>query len=68
MGRWGEGWGGGEREEGWGEGGRELVACDLMTENPGSNKKALMTKAKAVVIEDDSRVNMPSHLSTKVKS
>ena len=32
-----------------------LVARDVMSENPGSNKKALVTKAKAVVAEDDAR-------------
>ena len=29
-----------------------LVAHDLMAENPGSNKKALVTKAKTAVIEE----------------
>ena len=32
-----------------------LAARDLMAENPGSNKKALVTKVKATVTEDDAR-------------
>ena len=32
-----------------------LAARDLMAENPGSSKKALVTKAKATVTEDDAR-------------